>query len=266
LPHDNFINEEVQDLTLHDLREEGRSLCFEENGIAVLEMHSALAYEDFSDRQKVEEVYCKEVADALLMYMDASSVQVFDFALRRRHEEWPEKPSYLIDGGGRSQPARQVHIDANEKATRELIETLNPTDFKKLLSGRFMYLNIWRPLHGPLKDWPLAVCDAASVEPSRDLKDMDNVLPNDLNAVNYVQPGDGTNLNVAENVLAHYSPAQRWYYLSDHQPSELLIFRQVDSAGKSGVPHASFYQQPLGHGLPRQRESVEVRALVYFDD
>lgn len=95
---------------------------------------------------------------------------------------------------------------------------------------------------------------------------MDNVLPDDLSAVNYVQPGDGSNINVVENVLAHYSPAQRWYYLSNHQTFELLVFRQVDSSGKSGVPHASFYQPPMGSELPLPRESVEVRAIIYFDD
>lgn len=119
------------------------------------------------------------------------------------------------------------------------------------------------------------------MDPVEDLKVMDNVLPNNLDISNYVQPGDGSNLNVSENVLVHYNSKQKWYYLSNHEPEELLVFRQVDSTGKSGkllsgpclesidetitgVPHASFYQQPLEGSIPRQRESIEVRALVYF--
>jgi hypothetical protein len=64
---------------------------------------------------------------------------------------------------------------------------------------------------------------------------MDNVLPNDLTIENYVQPGDRSNLRVSENVLAHYDPKQKWYYLSKHKPYELLIFRQIDSAGNTGM-------------------------------
>jgi len=81
LPHDNFINEEVHNVELRDIREEGHGLTFEKNGFTVLDMHSAMSYEDFDNRTKIEEIYCKEVANALLSYMDASAVQVFDFAV-----------------------------------------------------------------------------------------------------------------------------------------------------------------------------------------
>lgn len=111
---------------------------------------------------------------------------------------------------------------------------------------------------------------------------MDNVLPNDLTIQNYVRPGDGSNLRVSENVLAHYNPKQRWYYLSGHNTCELLVFRQIDSAGNSGtcfptdlrkvaervilgVPHASFHYKGASDVSPRRRESIEVRALVYHE-
>lgn len=81
LPRTNFIVDNVSGIALHDLREEEGSLCFEHNGIAVLEMHSSLSYDDFNDRGKVQNVYCKEVANALLTYMNGSAVQVFDFAV-----------------------------------------------------------------------------------------------------------------------------------------------------------------------------------------
>lgn len=81
LPHDNFINESVQHLELHDIRESSHALTFEKNGFTVLEMHSVMTYEDFSNRTKIEDVYCKEVSDVLLAYTGASAVQVFDFAV-----------------------------------------------------------------------------------------------------------------------------------------------------------------------------------------
>lgn len=82
LPRNNILVDDVSGIDVHDLRKERESLSFEENGITVLEMHSSLTYGDFDDDQKVQKIYCKEVADALLTYMGGSSVQVFDSRVR----------------------------------------------------------------------------------------------------------------------------------------------------------------------------------------
>jgi hypothetical protein len=34
------------------------------------------------------------------------------------------------------------------------------------MRGRVKVINLWRPIHGPLHDAPLAVCDASTVEAS----------------------------------------------------------------------------------------------------
>ena len=41
---------------------------------------------------------------------------------------------------------------------------------------------------------------------------------------------------MTENMQVHYDAAQKWYYLEDQEPSELLIFRQAEShpAGRVG--------------------------------
>jgi hypothetical protein len=79
-------------------------------------------------------------------------------------------------------------------------------------------LSIWKPLKGPVRDWPLAICDACSINPKRDLRVNDDVFAD----------------VVRENMMVHYNEEQRWYYLSDHMPTELLVFRQVDSMSKPG--------------------------------
>jgi len=35
--------------------------------------------------------------------------------------------------------------------------------------------------------------------------------------------------HVVENCGIYYSPAQKWYYLSNHLPSEMMVFVQSDS-------------------------------------
>ena len=64
---------------------------------------------------------------------------------------------------------------------------------------------------------------------------MDNIMPDRSETMDLLSPEGGVGINVVENILAHYNEDQKWYYLSEHKPSELLLFRQVDSSGKSGM-------------------------------
>lgn len=100
----------------------------------------------------------------------------------------------------------------------------------------------------------------------------------DIEAADLLYPDLAT-----ENYQVYYSPKYRWYFLSNHAPSELIVFKQADSSRetnlgtniaetlitsidrKAGVPHCSFYNPdvPEGEG---PRESIEARALVYYDN
>jgi hypothetical protein len=77
--------------------------------------------------------------------------------------------------------------------------------------------SVWKPLRGPIHDWPLAICDAESV-------DKGDLIPADVVSLE----------QAIENMVVHYNPNQQWYYLSKQEPSELLIFRQADSEGRQG--------------------------------
>lgn len=75
-----------------------------------------------------------------------------------------------------------------------------------------MFYSVWRPLHGPLKDSPLALCDLQSTV-LEDYVQLDEVHPTDT----------------LESQLLLHSKNQRWCFLSDQQPNELLIFKAADS-------------------------------------
>lgn len=78
--------------------------------------------------------------------------------------------------------------------------------------------SIWKPLWGPLTDWPLAICDSESVKAT------------DLIASDIVYRTGYT-----ENTLVYFNPRHEWYYLSDQKPSELMIFRQADTQVASQI-------------------------------
>lgn len=71
--------------------------------------------------------------------------------------------------------------------------------------------SVWVPLQGPCRDWPLALCDVRSVKKG-DIVPMDEVHAND----------------VLESQQVIYRSSQRWHYLSNQQPYELLIFKAAD--------------------------------------
>ncbi len=68
-------------------------------------------------------------------------------------------------------------------------------------------------------DWPLALCDAETVDFENDTMAGDVV---DRDAV-------------FENTQVHFNPGQKWYYLPNQMPSELLIFKNADSESKLGA-------------------------------
>lgn len=108
---------------------------------------------------------------------------------------------------------------------------------------------MWKPLKGPLRDWPLALCDSSSLS-IEDLVATDSV----------------DKATVAEVYHVHHNRSQRWYYLSDQTESEVIVFSGYDSrsSGRSKVAHCAFSLPDTRNGeVPR--ESIEVRALAFYD-
>jgi hypothetical protein len=85
---------------------------------------------------------------------------------------------------------------------------------------------VWHPLRGPLYDWPLAVCDASTVDFEADTMTADVV---GLDSVN-------------EEVEIQHNSRQQWYYLSGQLPSELLIFKGVDGEAENGMSFGNIFE------------------------
>jgi len=104
----------------------------------------------------------------------------------------------------------------------------------------------------------LAVADYRSLDTKKD------VVPTDLIY---------TPEQIGETLTVLYNPSQKWYYLSDMQPSEALLLKCFDSLSttenpKEGIaslaPHTAFQDaRYVGKSGIEPRESIEIRALVY---
>lgn len=75
--------------------------------------------------------------------------------------------------------------------------------------------SVWKPLVGPNNDWPLALCDYSTIQPS-------DVVPADVLHVD----------RITENQLLHPNDQHRWYYVENQQHNDLIVFRNTDSTGK----------------------------------
>lgn len=74
--------------------------------------------------------------------------------------------------------------------------------------------SVWRPIRGPIRDWPLALCDPRSLE-LHDLQPRDTVSRGSF----------------VETFQVHHTLSQRWYYMSNQTPDEAWVFLQADSVG-----------------------------------
>ena len=76
--------------------------------------------------------------------------------------------------------------------------------------------SVWRPLRGPNNDWPLAMCDWTTINPSTDVRINDAIRRD----------------RVDENAILHYNEKHKWYFMKDQSVEDLTVFRNADSFGK----------------------------------
>jgi hypothetical protein len=238
-PRSNSIHE-AHRVAIRDVRPIASSVALDSVGFGVVEHRSAVR--DFQDEDAIRRVYYPEAERLLKDVTGAERVFIFDHTLRRR------VPGAEDRGPGPRQPATRVHVDHTAKSGPQRVRDLLPDDAEALLRGRVQIINLWRPLHGPLLDAPLAVADAGSISP-RDL------VPSDLVYQH----------RVGETYGVTYNPAHRWFYLSQMRAEEALLLKCFDSKtdGRARfAPHTSF-TDPTAPRDAKLRESIELRTLVF---
>lgn len=113
-----------------------------------------------------------------------------------------------------------------------------------------------------MKD-PLTLCDARSAR-DEDLMPVNSCLPpKGSGGYASVSAGDGFEL-----YYKRYREGEKWYYADRMEPNEVWMLKIFDSIkdGKTArrCPHSAF-SDPSTVGSAT-RESIEVRALVFWED
>jgi hypothetical protein len=231
---------EAHTVAIRDARPIFGRVSLDGEGFGFLEHRSAVL--SFANEDEIRAVYYPEAEALVKEATGADRVFIFDHTLRRRVPGAEDRRDV-----GPRQPALRVHIDHTAKSGPQRVRDFFPDEAEELLKGRVQVINLWRPIHHPVYDAPLAVCDARSVAAA-------DLVPSDLVYEH----------RVGETYSITYNPAHRWFYLSEMRPDEAMLIKCCDSATDRArfTPHSAFINPAAAPDAP-PRESIEIRTLVF---
>ena len=218
----------------------GREFGMHPSGFDLLEFPTRVA--NFLDSGQIELTYESELEAFLRATTGCNRVHIFDHTVRA-------SDSGLREIKNIREPASLVHNDYTSNSGFVCLRENLGEDAENLSNGRFQIVNVWRPLVDPVEDYPLALCDARSV-------DLSQLIDTERRAANHI----------GEVQLAVHDPAQHWFYYSAMRPPEVLLFKTFDSKNGGVNPSSIHSAIRLPHALPnvKPRESVESRAFIFY--
>src|SRR5262245_27639837 len=151
-PRTTVIND-PREVPIIDARRVLVDLSLDEEGFDLVQHTSNVS--NFYDDEEVTRIYYAEAEALLKRLTGADRVHVFDHTVRRRIPGSEDRRS-----DAPRQPVPRVHVDHTEMSGPQRVRDLLPDEAEQLLHGRVQIINLWRPIRGPLRDAPLAVCDA----------------------------------------------------------------------------------------------------------
>jgi hypothetical protein len=198
---------------------------------------------DFYDDREVTSVYYPAAEAFIRATLKADRVVIFDHTVGRRFEGAPD-----IRGAGPRQPATRTHVDQTAASGPNRVREHLPDEADELLKGRVQVINLWRPIRGPLRDAPLAMCDGQTVAP-------DHLVDSDLIYSN----------RRGETFSVKYNPNHRWFYFPEMKVDEALLLKCYDSTadGRTRFGPQTAFVGPITPADAQPRESIELRTLVF---
>jgi len=230
----------------------GLETDLDREGFKLVHHHSAVA--DFHKLQEdpaVDAQYVEETAAMLTELTGAARVLMLGGGKKRYGESATDRLAPLKN----AKPARYPHADNTDASAEELANLFDSfvDGFDLHAYPRWAMYNVWRAFSPPPQDFPLAVCDARTVDPADEVT---------VTAITAELSGD-----IVHDTMSYvHNPAHRWYYFPDMTIDEVIVFKSGDSDHSRAVrvAHTAFTDPTCPPGVPT-RASVEMRALAVFD-
>jgi len=228
-PQRNFGDIDIP-VEIHDIRGQESSFDLDRNAFRTATTGPS-AEKDFTSDDSIKKNYYPEVEELLLKYAPGSKrIVLFDHTIRR--------------ATGNRTPVTRVHIDQTKASATARVHHHLPEEADELLKGRVRLINVWRPLNGPVQASPLAFADSTTFRDDA------------LIGIEHRYPD-----RTGETAAVRHEKEQ-WYYWSGMENNERLFLECFDNEKGGRAPHTAFTDPRTPEGA-RQRESIEVRALVF---
>jgi len=177
--------------------------------------------------------YNQELKNLLMSKVNAKEVIVFDHTIRE-------------DKSSIRPPARHAHVDYSKKSAEEQIHKyVIESERNNWLKGHYAIVNTWRPIKNKVLSAPLGFVLPHTVS-NDELIEIDLVYPE----------------RMGEVLGALYNKNHKWVYLSEMDPSEIVLFSMFDNKGRMPVIHSAFDLEDTKKGTIRK--SIESRILIRF--
>jgi len=240
MPRTNTLPD-LRTVAIHSARPIGRNLSLDDEGFAVVPNKSAVG--DFYDEDELVRVYYPEIEAFVASRTGAARVKVFDHTVRRSSWEGQDKTPGVPRG-----PVMRVHNDFTEWSGPQRVRDLMGGEAEALLKRRFAFVNVWRPIRGPLLDHPLALCDAGSTTPG-----------------DFIGIEQRYRDRTGEIYVVRYNPEHRWFYVPAMREDETVLIKCYDSERDVArfVAHTAFTDPTTPRDAPL-RESIEIRTVAFF--
>jgi len=230
----------ARSLPVADGRPIAAGLSLDAEGFALARHASALV--SFNDEAAIKRIYYPEMERLVMQVTGAPRVLVFDHTLRAN------SPAGRAALKAR-EPVRVVHNDYTPLSGPQRVRDLLPAEAEALLRRRYVFINVWKPIKGPVEEMPLAVCDARTV------------AAQDWVATELRYPD-----RTGEVYSVAFNPAHRWYYFPRMERDEALLIKCYDSVedGRARFSAHSAFDDPTTRPGAPSRESIEIRTIAFY--
>lgn len=228
---------------IHDARQLEPQPSLERDGFQLCRQVTAVS--DLYDDEQVRAVYYPEMERLVKEMTGAAKVVIFDHNAR-------DESKLPTRRANASRPLYLVHNDFTADSGPNRARKLLPADeAEALLQGRFAFINVWRPIRGPMESAPLALCDAQSVAPG-DLVEADLV---------YAE-------RTGQEYRCTFNPEHRWCYFPRLERNEAILIKVCDTEkdGRSRFSLHTAFDDPTSPTGAAPRESIEVRCMAFFPE
>lgn len=241
---------EPQPMTIRNARLLPNDFSLDAEGFAFAEHVTEVT--DFYDDAQLTSIYTPEVEKLIARLAGASEVVVFDHT--RRSSDGAQRESRNLRDA-----VPLPHTDYTERSAIQRMRDVFADAAEDRLNRRFAIVNVWRSMTGPIEQWPVAMCDARSVNDDL-MHKIERMAPH------RAEPSFEYSRS-SETRHASYDANHRWFHFPRMTRNEALLFKNYDTLQDGTARYAlhSAFEDPTSPPNPAPRESIESRAFVFFD-